>query len=439
MLANLTLATFDRTQRTQTQVARPETYRQLVALLRASGSTIARGAGLSCSAASFGADALSIDLTRFDRILSHDDSSGRVVVEPGVTIGDLTRFLEHKGRYLPALPGYPSITIGGCVAFDVHGKSQFHSGNFGEWVEELTLLHGDHGELSCSPSHEAELFLLTVGGAGLTGVIVRVALRTLPLPGRAIETTSVRARNLREAADILHSRAAAADCLYSWNDLNKRGASFGAGIVYVERFVADAASQAGGLPPRARNIAAELPLCAWNQATTRLALAIYGRLESNKRVQVRPLWTAMFPIHGKELYYAAFGGAGFREYQLIVPLPHWSDFVGALEQTLVTCRVPITLGSLKLFRGEPSMLKFRGTGICLAIDVPAHARSLALFSALDGLAERFSATVNLCKDSRLTGATCQRLFPEYTKFRGALRRFDPALRCQSSLRAATGV
>jgi decaprenylphospho-beta-D-ribofuranose 2-oxidase len=434
--ANLSLATFDRTERITAKVARPEAYRQLFQAVASQERTIARGSGLSYSAASFDSDACSIDLTRFDRILGFDASSGQVRLEPGVQIGTLTHYLARLGRQLPAMPGYPTVTIGGCVAFDVHGKSQFHSGNFGDWVEALTLHHRDHGELECSRQVHPELFELTLGGMGLTGIITCLTLRTSALPAPNVEIRRVPVGNLTHAATVMQEQASGAACIYSWNDLNRSGDRFGAGTVYVEQFVDRPCKPSS---PRARvGVRAELAMPGWNRWTTRLALGVYGRMQGDAATVVT-LHEAMFPIHGKELYYVAFGHRGFREYQLIVPLERWPEFAAALQELLSRSRVPITLGSLKLFRGAKKFLRFSAPGICVALDVPAGARALALFEALDLLALAHGATVNLSKDSRLGRETCERVFPGYGSFRDQLLAFDPKRRCQSRLRELTGV
>jgi len=436
MHAQLNLASFDRTERLTARVERPEAYRQLFEAIDRQEYTIARGAGLSYSPASFDAEATSIELTRFDRVLGFDAQSGDVVVEPGVQVGVLSAYLARKGRHLPAMPGYPTITVGGCAAFDIHGKSQFHSGTFGDWVRSLTLYHRDHGELTCSREQHADVFELTLGGMGLTGVIVQLVLRTTPLPAPHVEVRSVPVRNLREAADMLQEQATRADCLYSWNDLNLPGETFGKGVVFVERFVTEPPPPAR-LPKLGLSVRSKLPACSWNRVSTRLALGAFARMQPALRIA--PLHDALFPIHGKEYYYAAFGPNGLRECQLIVPHARWSAFVSALQALIEKSRVPVTLGSLKLFRGEQSLLRFRGAGICVALDVPANQRSLALFEALDTLALEHAATANVSKDSRLGQHACERLFPEYAKFKRELARFDPRQRCRSRLRAITGV
>lgn len=436
MAASLLLSSFDRTERIRTQVARPEVYRELHKLIASQERVIARGAGLSYSAASFGEESLSIDLTKFDRMLAFDAESGFITIEPGVRIGALAAFLATRKRQLPALPGYPTISVGGCIAFDVHGKSQFHSGNFGAWVHELTVVHRDYGELVCSREQNRELFELTVGGMGLTGVITRASLRTAPLLGSAIETTCVAANNLREAAEIMQARASEADTLYSWNNLNLRGPRFGSGLVYVERFV-DTPCAVKDTHPRIA-VHSRLPVTLWNRATTNVILSAY-KAASASGPRVADLQTATFPIYGKEVYYAGFGARGFREYQLIVPWPRWGAFVDALEPLLARSGVPVTLGSLKLFRGERRFVRFSGEGVCLALDVPATARSRQLFAELDQLAIAHEAVVNLSKDSRIEGSTCARVFAEFETYRTDLARYDQKRRCQSKLREQLGV
>jgi decaprenylphospho-beta-D-ribofuranose 2-oxidase len=432
------LTSFDGTECQQGKLARPERYRDLIDLVGSGINFIPRGAGLSYSAASMADGTMSMDMTRFDRLLSFNPETGDVVVEPGITVGALTDFLASRGFSLPVVPGYPDITVGGCVAFDVHGKSQFHSGNFGQWVTEIRLFHPAHGELTCNPTLEHAVFDLTLGGMGLTGLVTRVALRTIRLGGRAVELSAVAVDDLGQASQLMQARADNVDCLYSWHNLNRRGRRFGAGVVFLERYV-------DGPPPkyttRRRRFAMgrHFPAPLWNRVTTGLALSIYERLQGRGRSRVLALHPALFPIEGLEGYYAAFGRRGFREAQLIVPFAEWSHFVEGMERTLERISVPVTLCSLKLFKGGDRYLSFTGSGICLALDVPATPAALAFFSELDRLAVLHGARVNLSKDSRVSEDLCRRIFPQYETFRSELRHFDPQSRVRSRLRDRIGV
>jgi decaprenylphospho-beta-D-ribofuranose 2-oxidase len=148
---------------------------------------------------------------------------------------------------------------------------------------------------------------------------------------------------------------------------------------------------------------------------------------------------ALFPIEGLEGYYAAFGPRGFREYQIIVPQSEWETFVQALKEVLGRIPTTVTLCSLKLFEGTRRNLSFAGSGICLALDVPAAPAAEALFAELDRLAILHGGCVNLSKDSRLSATICQQVFPQYDTFREELRRFDPRSRFRSRMRERIGV
>jgi hypothetical protein len=113
--------------------------------------------------------------------------------------------------------------------------------------------------------------------------------------------------------------------------------------------------------------------------------------------------------------------------------------VEALERLLALHAVPTTLGSLKLFAGETTLLNFCGSGVCLTLDVPATQASLPLFAALDELVVELGGIVNLSKDGRIDEALVRRVFPEYEVFRERLHRFDPRRRFDSSLRRRIGV
>lgn len=431
-----TFRSFDGTERATGRAERPERRRDLATAIGTDASFIARGAGLSYCAASMGDGVLSVDMTRLNRVLAFDPVTGEITVEPGLSVGVLTDLLAERGRWLPPLPGYPSISVGGCVAFDTHGKSQLHSGTFGDWVLRLRLLHPAHGELECSRSEHADLFGLTVGGMGLTGLITSVTLKTEPLPGSALEIEVVPVPSLYEAPACMSEAAPGVACLYSWHDLTRPGRELGPGIVFLERFVT--ARPASRRQPLL-DVATRAPLALWSRLFTMLALYGYRAMQSPGRRRVLPLRQALFPIYGLEIYYFAFGRRGLREYQVIVPHERWSQFLDDLRPLLASARLPITLTSLKLFSGSAQHLRFNGTGVCLALDVPAVPAASALFGALDELAHRHGARINLSKDSRVEQETCRRLFPGYDSFTSELRAFDPARRCRSRLRERLGV
>jgi decaprenylphospho-beta-D-ribofuranose 2-oxidase len=434
------LVSFDGTEACLASLVATDRYHDVRAVLTGPGPFAARGAGLSYCQAS-GADGVTTIWTRsFNRFLGFDPVRLRVTVEPGVTVGQLVRFAVARGAWFPVLPGHPAITVGGCVGFNVHGKSQHDVGCFSNHVVALSLLHPDHGELVCSTDADAGIFELTLGGMGLTGYMTTVTLQLQPLPGRGIRRAAYRVGSLMETVELMRSLSAPDApglTLYSWNDLNP-GRRFGAGFVYGESFEAAAPPSRAPYrrlaPGRRRG-----PGVAGSRVATRLVNLGYATRERLRPDHLRSAEDAAFPINGNEVYYRLFGREGFREYQILVPDVAWSEAVREVERAIATAGAPVTLGSLKLFRGERRLLWFQGDGVCLAIDVAAGERAHRLFGRLDRVALEHGGLVNLSKDSRLDATTVQALYPGYDEFRTRLREHDPERRFDSMLRRRIGV
>lgn len=424
---------FDGTEHLTAEFEEPGRRRALAELLDSKSPCAARGSGLSYCLASAGHGVTTISTRHFDRVVDFEPDRRLLTVEPGFTVGRLVEFGVDHASYFPVLPGHPSISVGGCTAFNVHGKTQHNVGHFEDHVESLVLVHPDHGELQCSRSTNSALFDLTVGGMGLTGVISSVTLRLQPLRGNSVRRTAHRVANVWEAAELMLELAGEADALYSWNDLNRSGERFGCGVVYDERFEdrkIDDSSRYRTLRPDARR----LPVNAYRRPVARAINHSFLATATIRREQRMSVHDGAFPINGREPYYHLFGRKGFREYQLVVPYEAWIGAARELRRLLEHARLPVTLGSLKLFAGANRHLWFRGDGVCLTLDVPATSDSAALFADLDRLALHHGAIVNLAKDSRIEANTVRELFAGYDGFFGAIADFDPRRRFDSALR-----
>jgi decaprenylphospho-beta-D-ribofuranose 2-oxidase len=384
--------------------------------------------------ATAGDQVTTVSTLAFNRILDFSPQTGMIEVEPGIRLGDLFAFTVPRGFLLPVMPGHPSITVGGCVGCDVHGKNQHREGNFESAVDALTVFHPHHGEQHCSRSAMPELFELTVGGFGLTGVITSVRLQLGKLPGDAMKVRRTPVRNLVEAVELLR-QGQEADAIYSWHNFNLRGSRFGQGYVYSSQFVSGTARRdlrAETLTPENR---ASWPMGLLTAPAMRMAMHGYDWMQRLKPdVHEEALPRAIFPIIGKESYFRLYGRRGFHEYQVIVPFDGWARFVDRLRTMVAEHDVTVGLASLKLFRGVQRWLRFNGNGVCLAIDVPAGERARRFFAAMDQLTLDVAGVVNVAKDSRLSAEFARRAFPEYDRFRAALAARDPKRRMQSKLR-----
>ena len=423
-LADVDLASFDRRFHARCRLQRPDRYRLLAALPQ-DARRIARGAGVSYVAASFGADAISQSLGAFDRILAFDENDGRVIVEAGAHIGDVQRFALARGWYLPVAPGHPAATIGGCIAADVHGKNPARDGTFRAVVERIEIYTAGGDVVIAGAEQNAELFATTFAGFGLTGIVSRATLR-LARPPAALVMRRMPVANLADAARVLRE-AANAPVLYGWHD--GRPARFGRGVIHVGLASDVADARATRLPSAARDLPARiepLPLTLWNRAGIAVANTWLGIRWGRAGQSPLPLADALFPLNDARSYFAGFGSAGMVEAQWLIPHARFDDFAGVLAERVARDRPLIALIASKLFAGRADGFAFDGAGIALAIQLPspAHARQRAFLEALADIATAHGGRANLIKESTLDAATARRSISGFDAARTRLAAFN---------------
>ena len=249
------------------------TVRRALEAAARNGPLIARGGGYSYAAASFGAGSLVLDMTRFDRVLRFEPAERLVEVEAGMRLEQLLALTAPRGLILPVQPGYPAITVGGCVAANVHGKNPEREGTFRRSVVDVTLLHPRLGTLRVEPGDEPALFELTCGGYGLTGIILAATLRLEALPGWTAVVERVPIESLAEGLARVRERTEGASFAYTWHEgtpspVSSAAASCTSGQTprgHPCRSARSSRATAGSRPRHA------LGSCAlWGRATSRL-------------------------------------------------------------------------------------------------------------------------------------------------------------------------
>lgn len=423
--------------------------------LEIEGKRIARGAGMSFSAASFDNGTTSIDVRGLKRIVFLDTSSRTVQVEAGVSIGRLLDFLLANGFSLPVLPGYPTITIGGCIAANAHGKNPLKDSTILDRIESFILHHVDIGEIEVSKSTNSELFDLTVGGCGLTGTILSVTLRVTPVSNRWARVSVEPIYDLCQLPGVL-TNSEGNDFVVSWHDFNQTGGRFGSGFIEKGKIIPSSSnsnlssSQKLILPVkeehrndsimtlRARSRGQNFPTL-WSHLTLVGAMnSVYTSIQSWRcgSHRLERIEDCLFPNKNlRDLYFHGFGKRGLFEHQIILVKDAFPEYVERVRWWLSRNELPITMASGKGFSGETRYLRFSKDGICFALDFPRCEQGKRFLSYLDALVMKLGAIPNIFKDSRLPPEVVAKTYPDYELFRKRLKEFDPKGRYGSELSA----
>ena len=395
---------------------------------------IGRGLGRSYGDAAQNAGGVVVDLTGLDSVHRIDPDAATVDVAAGVSLDTLIRRLLPFGLWIPVLPGTRQVTVGGAIAADVHGKNHHVDGSFGAHVTRLDLVTADGSVQACAPDGPgSELFWATVGGMGLTGVVVRAVLRLQRVESAYFAVDTVRAHDLDELMDRLDRDDAAYPYSVAWFDSIATGSRLGRAVITRGR-----SARADELPPALRRdplrfgararatVPSGIPGGLLNRISARAFNELWFRKAPARRCgEIQGIGTFFHPLDVVAEWNRAYGPHGFCQYQFVVPFGAEEALRSAVRRIAGSGHVSC-LNVLKRFGpGNPAPLSFPAAGWTLAVDIPARPGLDRLFDDLDELVLDAGGRVYLAKDGRLPAAALARMYPRLDEFRAVRRRVDP--------------
>lgn len=368
-----------------------------------------------------------------DRILGLDRARGTILCEPGVTLGRLADMAldapPGERRFPAVLPGTTRVTVAGAIANDVHGKNHRTGGSFAHHVESLTLMRSDGRLLVCSDGENRDLFRATLGGLGLTGLIVSATLRLRPVPGPALETEDLRLDRLDAAFPLFDASATDWEYCFFWFDPFDPA---GRGIFRRARH---ASEDAGPVEPAslAMRILSRLPFPGalggphlWRARHRREFASAPARHHA-----IRSYRDSLAPLGAFPYWNRLLGPRGLFHMQSVLPTPVAAPLLASILGEARRAGEPPCLASIKWFGPRPAagLLSFPREGVTLAADFAnAGDGTRRLLGRVEAMIVEAGGAIYPAKDSTLSPTGFRRSFPALAEFR---RHVDP--RFSSSL------
>lgn len=389
---------------------------------------IAHGLGRSYGDVCLNPDGRLWRTSALDHLIGFDAASGVLECEAGVTLRDIQQLMLPRGWRLAVTPGTQWVTVGGAIANDVHGKNHAWHGSFGHHVLGLRLARSDGRLIDCSPEQNADWLAATIGGLGLTGVIVQARLQLQRACGAWLDTDTEAFVGLPEFLRLSDAATPDWEHTVAWLDTSGRGAVRG---LFMRARAADDARPAPAR--RARRVPLTPPVSLVNRLSLRAFNTLYFR--AKRRGAARLAHDAfLYPLDELHEWNRLYGPRGFYQYQCVLPR---AQALGALQAMLDAIAVSgdgSFLNVLKTFgtRAGAGLLSFARPGVTLAVDFPNRgARTLALLDRLDAIVDEAGGCLYPAKDARMPRALFERGYPRLPEFQ---RYRDPGLASAMSRR-----
>ena len=341
--------------------------------------------------------------------------------------------LPH-GWFVPVSPGTRQVTIGGAIAADVHGKNHHLAGSFASHVSAFDLLLPGGEPVTVTPDGDPRLFWATAGGMGLTGLITRATIRLKRVESSLVAVDTVKTADIDETMAVLAEHDKKHGYTVAWSDVLATGGALGRSIITSGDFARPADLSPGqradpfAFDPRARISApAAFPPGLMNRYSIRLANeAWYRKAPRLREGELQTISQFFHPLDGIRNWNRVYGPGGFRQYQYVMPFGAEAAVRRSFEM-IARHPAPSFVTVLKRFgEGDPGLLSFPTAGWTLALDFPARTPGLGpLLDELDKLVVAHGGRVYLAKDSRVSAATLEQMYPRLPDFRKLRAELDP--------------
>ena len=398
---------------------------------------IARGMGRSYGDPAQNGGGLVVDMTPLNRIHSIDPDTGIVDVDAGVTLDQLMKAALPFGLWVPVLPGTRQVTIGGAIGPDIHGKNHHSAGSFGNHVLSMELLVADGRVLHLEPNGEnAELFWATVGGMGLTGIILRARIQMTFTETAYFIADTDRTDTLDETI-ALHSDGSEVNYTYSsaWFDAisapPKTGRStISRGSLATLDQLKEFAPKLAKDPlkfnaPQLMTVPDIFPSWTMNKLSLMAIGEAYYLMGKPSRNDVKNLTQFYQPLDLIGEWNRGYGKAGFLQYQFVVP----TDAVEPFKDIIYDIQASGHYTALNVFKlfGEgnraPLSYPMKGWNVC--VDFPIRPGLNEFLDRLDDQVMQFGGRLYLAKESRTSAEKFHAMYPEMTGWLETRRNIDP--------------
>lgn len=355
------------------------------------------------------------DTTGLDHFIAFDDSTGHLVCEAGVLLRDIQRLAIPRGWILPVTPGTQIVTVGGAIVNDVHGKNHHRFGSFGNHVHRIRLVRTDGETFDCGPQLRPDWFVATVGGLGLTGIIVEAEIRLCRVSSPWLDTETIPYANLDEFFRLADDSEADWEHTASWVDCIS--GSSGRGL-----FIRGNPTDAYQREPKRRKLTIPLvpPISLLNKLSSRFFNTVYYNFKKRQAGRTIAHYEPfLYPLDNLLEWNRIYGPKGFFQYQSVVPRDVGQDAVQAMLKKIKRSGDASFLTVLKTFgnRQAIGMLSFPQPGVSLALDFPNHGeRTLKLFEYLDAIVREARGRIYLAKDARMPRDFFEASYPRLNEF-----------------------
>ena len=378
------------------------------------------GHGKSYGDVCLNSNATLIDVSHLNNFISFDKDKGLLTCESGTTIGDIIDLTSKHLWFPPVAPGSKSVTIGGAIANDIHGKNHISAGTIGRWVKKFELMRSDGTSLICSPDKNPELYAASIGGLGLTGLIKWVEIQLIR-GGPLIEVKKYKFKSFEKLMEINESQKHQYDYTVAWLDLGSDKKNLCRGVYMGGKHLIYPKNAYKNLSPK-KSI--QIPFDCPNSVLNKHSIKIFNHFyyhyaHKTNDLVIEDYESFFFPLDSVLSWNRIYGNRGLSQYQFVLP-KNKIHIVENVFEIISKSNIPSFLAVFKEFGRlqSPGLLSFPKEGFTLAIDFPNNRPALKkLYAQLDAMILNHDGRLYPAKDDHMSSELFHTFYPNLEEFK----------------------
>ncbi|MGB2129156.1 MAG: D-arabinono-1,4-lactone oxidase [Flavicella sp.] len=196
-------------------IAYPSSEAELIALVEQAKERQSKikviGDGHSCATIGETHSGVLVSLKNYNQVISFDANTMMLKVQAGISLREISHFLDRKKAAMSNLGTIDSQSISGAISTGTHGSGLLF-GAVDQQVECIELINANGALIEVSKTKNTELFNTIRVGLGAFGIISSVTIKAVPKFNLEVKTRPMSFKTMLKSMDLVHK----ADYMRFW-------------------------------------------------------------------------------------------------------------------------------------------------------------------------------------------------------------------------------
>tara|TARA_X000000950_G_C13863294_1_gene639622 strand:- start:663 stop:1970 length:1308 start_codon:yes stop_codon:yes gene_type:complete len=369
-----------------------------------------------------------VSMKKFNKLINFDKKKGLIEIESGVMLSNILGLMIQNGWFFPVTPGTKYVSVGGMIANNVHGKKTSEN-QIKYYVKEIKIMLQNKKVVTCSSTKNKKIFNLTIGGFGLTGIIISAKIKLKKISSSYIEQKIIEFDSYNQFFSHLNM-INKYDYYVSW--IQKFNFNKIKGLSYFGSHSKNKKLDDLIIKDKKLNFLnyTILKCLTQNYYLLKILNFLHKKLKPLFYKKTTNLYEYFYPQDKFVNWNKLYGNLGFVQIQFLIKKKYLKNIMRDISVFFEKEKKFSPFVVIKNYEEKGSYLNFVGKGISISMDVPIDNKFDELKIFFNDIFIKYDAMINLSKDFIADKKNLKKKL-KYRKFKKDLNEFNKKNRFNS--------